>query len=354
MQSVIQNISSVASAINVVILAVGYYFMVKLYREWIVQSEEERTAGGRPMVVVAAGYEDPPHVSLVVQNFNAAPAKDVTFEFSAPVEDSEGYVLSDLPYLREGMPFLAPEEKIGCYWDALPALINQMKEKGLKDGIAVTTRYKDLAGESYETEWRLTRCSSTAPGSALRAAWTTSSARSASSRRTVKGTDRAGRPRAARRPGEARADERGRPPPVPGRAVRAGSRPPSRHTAARAVCRGVGSSEGGGSMNSGRRDVSAGTGLPRRTSSWLQASVSLLVGVAAALALAPLASPSTCLLAGWDVAALVYLAWAWRISWPRDAGETRRLAGRTRLARPSTPRSWSPPSSASGPPASPW
>ena len=155
MQPVIQNISSIASAINVVILAVGYYFMVKLYREWIVQSKEERTAGGRPMVVVAAGYDNPPGVALVVQNFNAAPAKDVTFEFSAPVEDSDGYVLSDLPYLKEGMPFLAPEQRITCYWDTLPALIDRMKEKGLGSGIAVTTRYKDLAGKSYETEWRL-------------------------------------------------------------------------------------------------------------------------------------------------------------------------------------------------------
>ena len=144
-----------ASVLNVLILAVGYYFMVKLYREWIVQSKEERTAGGRPMVVVSAGYEDPPGVTLVVQNFNAAPARNVTFRFSAPVEGSDGYVLSELRYLKEGLPYLAPEERIACYWDTLPALIEQMKEKGLEDGIAVATSYEDLAGESYETEWRL-------------------------------------------------------------------------------------------------------------------------------------------------------------------------------------------------------
>lgn len=81
-------------------------------------------------------------------------------------------------------------------------------------------------------------------------------------------------------------------------------------------------------MNSGQRGSSSGAELRGRTSSWLQASVSLLVGVAAALALAPLAATSFCLLAGWDAAALAYLAWVWRVSWPRDAGETRRLAGR--------------------------
>lgn len=30
-----------------------------------------------------------------------------------------------------------------------------LREKGLEDGIKVTTRYKDLAGEDYETEWTL-------------------------------------------------------------------------------------------------------------------------------------------------------------------------------------------------------
>ena len=29
------------------------------------------------------------------------------------------------------------------------------KEKGLEDGIKVNTSYKDLAGESYETEWTI-------------------------------------------------------------------------------------------------------------------------------------------------------------------------------------------------------
>jgi hypothetical protein len=30
-----------------------------------------------------------------------------------------------------------------------------LREKGLEEGIAVTTRYRDLAGEYYETEWNL-------------------------------------------------------------------------------------------------------------------------------------------------------------------------------------------------------
>ena len=37
----------------------------------------------------------------------------------------------------------------------MPSLAPLLKEKGLEDGIAVTTRYKDLAEESYRTEWKL-------------------------------------------------------------------------------------------------------------------------------------------------------------------------------------------------------
>ena len=34
-------------------------------------------------------------------------------------------------------------------------MLGALRDKGLEEGISVTTRYKDLAGESYETEWNL-------------------------------------------------------------------------------------------------------------------------------------------------------------------------------------------------------
>ena len=151
-QSIIQDAVSV---LNVVVLAVGYYFLVKLYREWIRQSKEERIAGGRPQVVVAADYSHLPEINLAVRNFTKAPAKKISFEFSAPVENAEGSVLSELPYLKKGLPFLAPEGEVTCRWGSLASLIRLFKEKGLNEGIRVKTRYEDLAGESYESEWTL-------------------------------------------------------------------------------------------------------------------------------------------------------------------------------------------------------
>ena len=151
-QTIIQDVTSF---LNVIVLAVGYFFLVRLYREWIHQSREERIAGGRPMVVVAADYGHLPEVRVVVHNFTKAPAKEVTFEFSEPVESQGGAVLSELPYFEKGLPFLEPEGEVSCYWGSMPALLSLLNEKGLEDGIRVTTTYKDLAGESYESEWTL-------------------------------------------------------------------------------------------------------------------------------------------------------------------------------------------------------
>ena len=154
-QSIISELGSVANLLNVIVIGAGYYFLVRLYREWIRQSRNARVAGGRPMIVVNADYTHLPRVDLVVQNFTSAPAKEISFNFSAPIADSSGFVLSDLPFFKEGLPFLEPEAQITHYWDHLSNLVPMFKEKGLEDGIKVNTSYKDLAGESYETEWTI-------------------------------------------------------------------------------------------------------------------------------------------------------------------------------------------------------
>ncbi len=155
MQSIIQDVASIANALSVVVLGVGYYFLIKLYREWLRQTEERRIAGGRPQVVVSANYTHLPDVNIMVRNFNSAPAKEISFEFSAPIEDSNGFAISDLPFFGKGLDFLEPNGEISLFWDSLPNLAPVLRRNGLEDGIRVTTRYKDLAGESYESEWTI-------------------------------------------------------------------------------------------------------------------------------------------------------------------------------------------------------
>lgn len=53
------------------------------------------------------------------------------------------------------MDFLGPGEHIACVWDHIEPLASFLRKKGLHEGITVRVSYKDLGGESYQTEWRI-------------------------------------------------------------------------------------------------------------------------------------------------------------------------------------------------------
>jgi hypothetical protein len=155
-----QLASAATNLLFVVIIAIGYFMMIRLYRQMVAVydrmlglMESESTSLGRPLVVV---YEDPqklPNLNLVVQNVGAGPARDISFEFSAPIESSDGFVLTDLAVFKEGMTSLAPGAKLTCCWDELANLLSRIEEGKTPRHVEVTTRYEDLAGASYETTW---------------------------------------------------------------------------------------------------------------------------------------------------------------------------------------------------------
>jgi hypothetical protein len=153
--TIVQIAQGVSNVISVIVIALGYYAIVRVNRKTVEEMRAQRLAGGRPTVIVADNYQNLPEIDIVIRNMVGGPAKDIAFEFSAPIEDSSGYVISDLPIFKNGLAFLAPNGEIGVYWDHLDCLLPHLKEKGLEEGIWVTTRYKDLAGYSYETEWLL-------------------------------------------------------------------------------------------------------------------------------------------------------------------------------------------------------
>ncbi len=147
-----------ATASNIVfflVFVVAYYKMIKMNRRTLRLQEWQATAVGRPQVIVDDDYSRLPEVDISIRNISEGAAKDITFEFSSPVERSDGTVISDLAYFTDGLDFLTPGKEITCHWDHLDTLLPFLKEKRLEKGIKVTTRYKDLAGELYETEWNL-------------------------------------------------------------------------------------------------------------------------------------------------------------------------------------------------------
>lgn len=51
--------------------------------------------------------------------------------------------------------FLAPGAEIRCAWDSYVSLLPLLREKGLEDGITITSKYKSLTKDSYETTWKI-------------------------------------------------------------------------------------------------------------------------------------------------------------------------------------------------------
>ena len=155
----LQMLSTIASPLTNVLLglifAVGYYISFKLYRQSISEMQESRLSGGRPLVIVQADYNRLPEVELVVRNLARGAAKEIEFEFSDALESSDGYIISNLRYFREGIDFLEPGGEINCYWDSLEDLLPMLKDKGLYNGVTATVSYESLSGTKYTDTWRI-------------------------------------------------------------------------------------------------------------------------------------------------------------------------------------------------------
>jgi hypothetical protein len=150
-----QVITSVTNLLFVIVLAAGYYFTWRVSQTTLEEMRAQRTAMGRPLVIVQEDYESLPELDVAIRNVSEGAARDIEFEFSVPIESSNGFVLSDLPYFKYGLDFLPPNGEITCYWDELDSLLPFLESKDLTNGIHVTVRYKDLTGDSYQSQWRL-------------------------------------------------------------------------------------------------------------------------------------------------------------------------------------------------------
>ena len=85
---------------------------------------------GRPQVIVDDDYSRLPEVDISIRNISEGAAKEISFEFSAPIESSDGRVISKLAYFQDGLSFLTPGKEITCHWGHLDTLLPFLKEKG--------------------------------------------------------------------------------------------------------------------------------------------------------------------------------------------------------------------------------
>jgi len=156
------SIAQIASAIGTLVLAALTLVYVLLTRKMVKEARETRIAQERPEVIVDADYSDSDVVDVVVRNIGKGAAKDVTFAFSAPMESSlstpkgsEAVPVNELPYFKEGIEFLAPGAEIRALWDTYINLFPLLRDKGISEGITITSRYKSLTDEPYETTWTI-------------------------------------------------------------------------------------------------------------------------------------------------------------------------------------------------------
>jgi hypothetical protein len=153
--SIAQLANPFIQTVFIMVMGLGYYFTIRNLRSQVQEMNQARTTGGRPLIIVTEDYENLPTINLIVQNVGYGPAKNISFEFSSAVESSDGFVLSDLAFFKEGITSLAPGGRIVCYWDELQNLQNMFEEGRFERGIEGTVNYQDITGGSFSHDWEI-------------------------------------------------------------------------------------------------------------------------------------------------------------------------------------------------------
>ena len=92
------TIAQTISAVGTVLLAALFGYQVTVFqkqvatnRDTLREMRESRLSHERPQVVVTAEYRHGTLVEVVIANIGRGDAKNVSFEFSAPMESSVSY-----------------------------------------------------------------------------------------------------------------------------------------------------------------------------------------------------------------------------------------------------------------------
>ena len=119
------------------------------------QARKARDDQDRPQIIVDADYTGRFTTNIVVRNIGHGMAKNITFEFSAPLQSTSGADITELPYCKNGINRMAPQTDIAAVWDSYQNVVQNLRDKGLTEGITITSKYEGRNGESYETAWTI-------------------------------------------------------------------------------------------------------------------------------------------------------------------------------------------------------
>ncbi|HEX8259825.1 MAG TPA: hypothetical protein VF558_05975 [Rubrobacteraceae bacterium] len=141
-------IAQILSSLATFVVAAGILYQGR-------EARKARDDQDRPQIIVDADYTGRFTTNIVVRNIGHGMAKNITFEFSAPIETTSGEDITELPYFKHGINFMAPQTDIASVWDSYQNVVQNLRAKGLMEGITITSRYEDRNGESYETAWTI-------------------------------------------------------------------------------------------------------------------------------------------------------------------------------------------------------
>jgi len=119
------------------------------------EARRTRDDEDRPQIIVDADYTGHFTTNIVVRNIGHGVATNIIFAFSAPLESTSGYDITELPYFKHGINFMAPQTSLPAVWDFYQNVVANLREKGLTAGIIITSHYEDRQGQRYETEWTI-------------------------------------------------------------------------------------------------------------------------------------------------------------------------------------------------------
>ncbi len=144
----IGTVAQILSSLATFVVATGIFLQAR-------EARKARDDQDRPQIIVDVDYTGRFTTNIVVRNIGNGTAKNISFEFSAPLESTGGWDITELPYFKHGLNFMAPQTDIAAVWDSYQNVVHMMREKGLTEGITITSHYEDRQGESYETEWTI-------------------------------------------------------------------------------------------------------------------------------------------------------------------------------------------------------
>ena len=141
-------LAQLLSSVGTLVVAAGILYQGR-------QARNARNDQDRPQIIVDADYTGRFTTNIVVRNIGHGVARNITFKFSAPLESTSGYDITELPYFQHGINFMAPQTDLPAVWDSYANVVQNMRDKGLTNGITITSYYEDRQGERYETAWTI-------------------------------------------------------------------------------------------------------------------------------------------------------------------------------------------------------